>query len=45
VATTNLEAKGQGTQGEGFVTCLRKIPSLYFDENFALGKRSTFQDA
>ncbi len=43
VAAADLEAEGWGTQGEGLVTCLRKIPSLYFDEDFALEKGSTFQ--
>ncbi len=45
VVTTNLEAEGRGMQGEGLVTCLREIPSIYFDEDFALEKGSTFQEA
>lgn len=32
-------------QGEGLVACLREIPSFYFDEDFALDKSSTFQQA
>jgi hypothetical protein len=45
VAIVDLEAKGRGTQGEGLVACLCKIPSFYFDENFAFEKGSTFQEA
>jgi vacuolar protein sorting-associated protein 54 len=45
VAAADLEAEGWGTQGEGLVACLREIPSLYFDEDFALEKGSTFQAA
>ncbi len=45
VAVVDLEAKGWGTQGEGLVACLQEIPSLYFDEDFALEKGSTFQEA
>lgn len=32
-------------QGEGLVACLREIPALYFSEDFALEKGSTFQAA
>ncbi|CAM6025253.1 unnamed protein product, partial [Sphagnum balticum] len=45
VAAADVEAEGRGTQGEGLVACLREIPSLYFDEDFALEKGSTFQAA
>ncbi|GBG92586.1 hypothetical protein CBR_g56099, partial [Chara braunii] len=32
-------------QGEGLVVCLREIPPLYFDEDFALENPSVFQAA
>ncbi|BBN11151.1 vacuolar protein sorting-associated protein 54 [Marchantia polymorpha subsp. ruderalis] len=41
----SLEFEGRVGQGEGLVACLREIPSLYFDEDFALDKGSTFQQA
>ncbi len=45
VVATELEIEGQGMQGEGLVTYLWEIPSLYFDEDFAFEKGSTFQEA
>ncbi|KAL3677642.1 hypothetical protein R1sor_027590 [Riccia sorocarpa] len=39
------EYDGKAGQGEGLVACLREIPSLYFDEDFALDKGSTFHQA
>lgn len=36
---------GKQPQGEGLSACLREIPALYFDEDFALENGSTFQAA
>ncbi|CAM6088872.1 unnamed protein product [Calypogeia fissa] len=39
------EVEGRVGHGEGLVACLQEIPSLYFDEDFALEKGSTFDAA
>lgn len=41
----NGESRLHGEQGEGLQACLREIPFLYFAEDFALEKGSTFQAA
>lgn len=46
VAGKEQDAKKVGqVQGEGLLACMREIPSLYFDEDFALERAATFQAA
>lgn len=45
---SGVEQDGKKTsqaQGEGLLACMREIPSLYFDEDFALERGATFQAA
>ncbi|KAG0623694.1 hypothetical protein M758_3G194100 [Ceratodon purpureus] len=42
---SNGESRLHGEQGDGLQACLREIPFLYFAEDFALEKGSTFQAA
>lgn len=41
----NGDSRLHGEQGDGLQACLREIPFLYFAEDFALEKGSTFQAA
>ncbi|XP_024389299.1 vacuolar protein sorting-associated protein 54, chloroplastic [Physcomitrium patens] len=44
-ADRNGDSRLNGEQGDGLQACLREIPFLYFAEDFALEKGSTFQSA